>query len=219
MIITATEVNALGRTPKGQLFQFQSSNGASAGQYLSSDKQPISILQCYQTAEQFQWLVHVESDAVIVSGQQLILHGKAVEINLSEPSYILCEGMGIGIFLHWLDCYRQTVGENQARKFCHRVFFYETEAFFFTPTPSEILTPELPDNMIAAIPLLDDLGIPSRLCCGKFRPGCFEGDLTLLAEELSTQIPWLGLVENKTVQSLNEKLGEAAQLLDISKSI
>ena len=53
--------------------------------------------------------------------------------------------------------------------------------FPFTTRPSRILIPGVPDGVIAAMPLLDDWGIPSRLASLQGYAGCFEGYVTDLA--------------------------------------
>ncbi len=53
--------------------------------------------------------------------------------------------------------------------------------FPFTPRPSQILVPGLPEGVIACQPLLDDWHIPSRLASLRSSPGCFEGFVTALA--------------------------------------
>lgn len=53
--------------------------------------------------------------------------------------------------------------------------------FPFTARPSKILIPGLPANVIAAMPLMEDWGIPSRLASLQGYPGCFEGYVTDLA--------------------------------------
>jgi dihydroorotate dehydrogenase electron transfer subunit len=53
--------------------------------------------------------------------------------------------------------------------------------FPFKPVPSQILMPGLPEGVIAAMPLLDDWGIPSRLASLQGFPGCHEGYVTDLA--------------------------------------
>ncbi len=54
--------------------------------------------------------------------------------------------------------------------------------FPFTARPSQIMVPGVPASVIAAMPLLDDWGIPSRLASlqGGY-PGCHEGYVTDLA--------------------------------------
>ena len=58
--------------------------------------------------------------------------------------------------------------------------------FPFRSRPSTILVPGVPDGVIAAMPLLDQWGIPSRLTTRSGFAGCFDGYVTELADE------WLG---------------------------
>ncbi len=53
--------------------------------------------------------------------------------------------------------------------------------FPFKARPSQILVPGMPDGIIAAMPLLDDWHIPSRLASLQGYPGCFTGFVTDLA--------------------------------------
>jgi dihydroorotate dehydrogenase electron transfer subunit len=53
--------------------------------------------------------------------------------------------------------------------------------FPFTARPSQIMVPGIPASVIAAMPLLDDWGIPSRLASLQGYPGCHEGYVTDLA--------------------------------------
>ena len=53
--------------------------------------------------------------------------------------------------------------------------------FPFTARPSAILVPGLPDGVIAAMPLLEDWGVPSRLASLQGYPGCHAGYITELA--------------------------------------
>lgn len=53
--------------------------------------------------------------------------------------------------------------------------------FPFQPRPSRFLVPEVPAEVIAAMPLLDDWGVPSRLASQQGIPGCFDGYVTDLA--------------------------------------
>ena len=53
--------------------------------------------------------------------------------------------------------------------------------FPFTARPSRFMVPGLPDGVIAAMPLLEDWGIPSRLASLQGYPGCHEGYITDLA--------------------------------------
>ncbi len=53
--------------------------------------------------------------------------------------------------------------------------------FPFTSRPSQHIVPGMPEGVIAAMPLLEDWGVPSRLTSLQGYPGCFEGYVTELA--------------------------------------
>lgn len=53
--------------------------------------------------------------------------------------------------------------------------------FPFTSRPSKIIVPGIPEGVIAAMPLMEDWGIASRLASLRGYPGCFEGYVTGLA--------------------------------------
>ncbi len=53
--------------------------------------------------------------------------------------------------------------------------------FPFTERPSQIMVSGMPDGVIAAMPLLDDWGIPSRLASLQGYAGCYDGYITDLA--------------------------------------
>jgi len=62
--------------------------------------------------------------------------------------------------------------------------------FPFRLRPSTILVPGMPDEAIACMPLLDELGIPARLASRAGYPGCFDGFVTELARSwLATRTP------------------------------
>ena len=53
--------------------------------------------------------------------------------------------------------------------------------FPFNSKPSQIMLKEMPSDVIACMPLLEDWGIPSRLTSLQNYPGCFNGYVTDLA--------------------------------------
>ncbi|MFZ1536679.1 MAG: dihydroorotate dehydrogenase electron transfer subunit [Chromatiaceae bacterium] len=61
------------------------------------------------------------------------------------------------------------------------VIFGSEVPFPFQARPSQILVPGLPPPVIAAMPLLDDWGLPSRLASLQGYAGCFQGYVTDLA--------------------------------------
>src|SRR5262249_50356808 len=75
----------------------------------------------------------------------------------------------------------------QQRKFWQPLVLMGSEIPFpFKARPSTILVPGIPAGSIAAMPLLDGWGIPSRLASKAGFPGCYDGFVTQLADE------WLG---------------------------
>jgi dihydroorotate dehydrogenase electron transfer subunit len=54
--------------------------------------------------------------------------------------------------------------------------------FPFRPKPSTLIVPGIPDGTIAAMPLLEEWGVPSRLASRADFPGCFPGFVTQLAD-------------------------------------
>ncbi|MET0293076.1 MAG: dihydroorotate dehydrogenase electron transfer subunit [Steroidobacteraceae bacterium] len=68
--------------------------------------------------------------------------------------------------------------------------------FPFRARPSSILVPGMPDGVIAAMPLLEDWGIASRLTSLSGFPGCHEGYVTDLARA------WLGELERAALDEV-----------------
>jgi dihydroorotate dehydrogenase electron transfer subunit len=60
--------------------------------------------------------------------------------------------------------------------------------FPFRAKPSTIVVPGMPDGVIAAMPLLDSWGVPSRLTTKAGFPGCHDGYVTDLARLWLTQL-------------------------------
>jgi len=65
--------------------------------------------------------------------------------------------------------------------------------FPFRPRPSTLMLPDLPAQVIAAMPLLEDWGIPSRLASKAGFAGCYAGFVTDLAAH------WLASLDAETL--------------------
>lgn len=61
--------------------------------------------------------------------------------------------------------------------------------FPFTPRPSQIMIPGLPDGVIASMPLMEDWDIPSRLASLQDFAGCYHGYVTDLARAWLDALP------------------------------
>jgi dihydroorotate dehydrogenase electron transfer subunit len=62
--------------------------------------------------------------------------------------------------------------------------------FPFKSRPSQFMVPGIPPEVIAAMPLMEDWGLPSRLASLQGFPGCFEGYVTNLARS------WLNALDD-----------------------
>ncbi len=102
--------------------------------------------------------------------------GNHFEVDQRRPQALLIGG-GVGIppMIYLAD----TLRRNGISK--PLVLMGSEVPFPFQPRPSQILVPQLPQGVIAAMPLLDDWGIPSRLASLKGYSGCFHGYVTDLA--------------------------------------
>ncbi len=68
--------------------------------------------------------------------------------------------------------------------------------FPFKAKPSQIMLPDMPAEVIACMPLLDDWGIPSRLSSLQNYNGCFNGYITDLART------WLDSLEREQLEEI-----------------
>lgn len=105
-------------------------------------------------------------------------HGEPLVPDPARPRVLLLgEGPGIGVMVHLADQLRRTGG------YLPLVLLATANDFPFQPRPSRFIVPGVPAEMIAAMPLLEDWGIASRLCCPEWLPGCHEGTLVELTED------------------------------------
>ena len=102
--------------------------------------------------------------------------GNHFKVDQRRPQALLIGG-GVGIppMIYLADTLRRN-GNNKPL-----VLMGSEVPFPFQPRPSQILVPQLPQGVIAAMPLLDDWGIPSRLASLQGYSGCFHGYVTDLA--------------------------------------
>jgi len=102
--------------------------------------------------------------------------GKPFETDRSRPrTLLLGGGVGIPPMVFLADRLRTD------RHWQPVVFMGSEVPFPFTARPSRFLLSGMPDAVIAAMPLLDDWDIPSRLASQQGYPGCYEGYITGLA--------------------------------------
>jgi len=108
--------------------------------------------------------------------------GQPFQAHMARPRPLLIGG-GVGIppMIFLADRLREVAGAYDPL-----VIMGSEVPFPFDPRPSEIMVPGMPEGVIAAMPLLDDWGIASRLASQQGFPGCHYGYVTDLARA------WLG---------------------------
>lgn len=191
--------------PEGNIYRAECAENIAPGQLLQSEDQILSIIKSERFGDTTQ--VILQSTTQLNSDQEFSLFGSPVGWTVGTNVTVLCEGLGNLVAVHWLNQYRK-----QLKPYINAVVMYEPETFSFKPTPSQYMTPEFPSNMIASMPLLDDLGFSSRLACEQFRPGCFEGSLVELIEEMPQKPEqWIGFLHANTVNEISEVLGKPVE--------
>jgi dihydroorotate dehydrogenase electron transfer subunit len=122
--------------------------------------------------------------------------GNPFQVHADRPRPLLIGG-GVGMppMVFLADSLRQIPGTppgvapgsapvaapGQATAWAPLVILGSEVPFPFRAQPSQFIVPGLPPEVIAAMPLLDDWGIPSRLASLQGYPGCFQGYVTVLA--------------------------------------
>lgn len=107
--------------------------------------------------------------------------GRGFVTHPERPRALLIGG-GVGIPPMVFLAQRLSEAVNEAVAWKPLVLMGSEIPFPFRPKPSTILVPGMPAGTIAAMPFLDDLGVPSRLASGADFPGCFAGYVTALAD-------------------------------------
>jgi len=103
--------------------------------------------------------------------------GKPFECHAERPRPLLIGG-GVGMppMVFLADSLHQ-----QHPDFTPMMILGSEVPFPFTPRPSEIIVPGVPDGIIATMPLMDDWNIACRLTSNQGYPGVFQGYVTDLA--------------------------------------
>lgn len=147
-------------------------------------RRPLSIMRTSATEGWVEFLFKVVGEGTRLLSQRepgqsistLGPIGRAFQIHANRPRPLLIGG-GVGIppliFLA-ASLYRQF-------QFHAFAVFGSEVPFPFSLRPSQVLVPGMPDGVIAAMPLLEDWHLASRLASLQAYPGCFQGYVTDLA--------------------------------------
>ncbi len=147
-------------------------------------RRPLSIMRVSREGGWVEFLYKVVGDGTRLlaqrkKGEQLSVMGpigQPFEFHADRPRPLLIGG-GVGIppmvfiadELHRNDGWKPFV------------IMGSEVPFPFKARPSKIMVPGAPEGVIAAMPLMEDWGIPSRLASLQGYAGCFEGYVTDLA--------------------------------------
>ena len=155
-------------------------------------RRPLSIMRADARAGWIEMLYKVEGrglhalaarkagDTVSVLGPI----GRPFEPHPERPRTLLIGG-GVGIppMVFLAERLHQAAGvAGEAAAWKPLVLMGSEIPFPFRPRPSTLIVPGIPDGTIAAMPLLDEWGVPSRLASRSDFPGCFPGFVTQLAD-------------------------------------
>jgi dihydroorotate dehydrogenase electron transfer subunit len=148
-------------------------------------RRPISIMRTDKNSGEVEFLYKVFGEGTTLLSQRRVGEKLDVLGPIGKPftphmerSRPLLIGGGVGIppMIFLADRLREVKGA-----YSPFVIMGSEVPFPFQPRPSQIVVPGMPDEVIAAMPLLEDWGIASRLASLKGYPGCFEGYVTDLA--------------------------------------
>jgi len=116
--------------------------------------------------------------------------GRAFEVDSNKKRPLLLGG-GVGIppMIFLADQLRKTSAQPL-------VLMGSEVPFPFKSHPSKIMVSGIPDGVIAAMPLMEDWNISSRLCSLQNFPGCFDGYITDLARH------WLESLERSQLEEI-----------------
>lgn len=195
-----SDLKMIETSPTGFVYSGSGDTNLQAGQTITHQGQSLGLIKTIPSGQQFQYLLY--SSTELAGDIETETLGITIEFIPNASSLVLTEAEGNFICLHWLN---QLNNNDKSRIDC--VVLHEQEQFAFRPAPSRFLTPDLPSEMIASLPLLDDLAIISRLCCDQFQPGSFEGDLVDFVDKIQQPDSWIGFLTEKTHGRLTDLIG------------
>lgn len=144
-------------------------------------RRPISIMRASADQGWLDFLYKVVGDGTALLAQRQVGEtisvmgpiGLPFEVKARRP-LLIGGGVGMPPMIFIAESLRKT----DAKPF---VILGSEVPFPFDPRPSQLMLSGIPDGVIAAMPLMDDWGIPSRLTSLQGYPGCHQGYVTDLA--------------------------------------
>lgn len=150
-------------------------------------RRPLSILRATVRSGQIELLykavgVGTRQLATRVRGQTLSVLGPIGKPFSPDPTRPRVLAIGGGVGMPPMLFLAQTLRPPNPVPWQPLLLLGSEVAFPFQPRPSAMLVDGMPAGSIAALPLAEDWGVPSRLASGQGFPGCFDGHVTQLAD-------------------------------------
>ena len=155
-------------------------------------RRPLSIMRVNEHAGWIEFLYKVVGQGTKLLAQQPVGEkisimgpiGNSFEYPIDKPKTLLIGG-GVGIppMVFLADNLRKIKGAYDPF-----VIMGSEVPFPFKPVPSKYMVPGMPDGVIAAMPLMEDWNIPSRLASQQDIPGCHNGYVTEVADNWLQQL-------------------------------
>lgn len=147
---------------------------------LPRDAATLNPGQGIAVQDQHGWLMGSTHSHHQLLSQHLLGNG-AFEITGSaapapaQGALIIGHGLGMASAL--------AISRKLSNKSTHACVMFSDQQFPFTVIPSRIMAMDFADEMIGACPLLEDLGVLSRLANQTWQPGCYHGGLLEWAQQ------------------------------------
>lgn len=149
-------------------------------------RRPLSILRADREAGSIELLYKIHGHGL----QHLAGRREGDTVNLMGPigqgfrprlPYLRTLLIGGGVGIPPMLFLAETLRDRAAEGFLPIAILGSELPFPFRARPSSILVPGMPAGVIAAMPMLEEWGVPSRLTSRADFPGCFDGQVTDLA--------------------------------------
>ena len=117
--------------------------------------------------------------------------GNGFSFNNKKISLLIGEGDGISPLIFLADEIKKTSKQKPI------VFFSSNKTFPFKYSPSKYILKDFRPDVIASLDFFESMGFVSRLASEQYLPGCYNGNVTDLAEE------WIKTLDLKQVENIN----------------
>ena len=118
--------------------------------------------------------------------EKLILTGDILNIEDDESSLLMfADSRAVPLLFFIINQLKTQWGIKRLRAKTSIILMGGDNSFPFIPIPSQIMIPGFSDEIIASSQLLEDFSMPARLACLKSSPGCYDGTLDNMLDEIN----------------------------------